>query len=283
MATAPRLSQELVVFYADRGPAGAGEDNTTASTTEGGATGNNKPALRRDLILATVIGWAPQTSGSACPPEKQHLDWIARGRPVTTSAGSLLEALPASEPVPGSDGARDAGSGDGSVHSVRYLRFLETAHARLLALGDDADPGIATAAGTVPDHSAPRCSSTSRPGVALAGQLSYYAQDRYTPIGPCTAETLRWDLAVGLAAAAELNRADGHRYVFCCPTHPGHHAHRESYGGYCFVNLAAVITRRLQPGSGGQYPKVAIVDVDYHCGNGITPNYLHIFTATGMF
>ncbi|NIP74187.1 MAG: histone deacetylase family protein, partial [Gammaproteobacteria bacterium] len=44
---------------------------------------------------------------------------------------------------------------------------------------------------------------------------------------------------------------------------PGHHAGRECYGGYCLINHAALAAELLTDAG-----KVAILDVDYHHGNG---------------
>jgi acetoin utilization deacetylase AcuC-like enzyme len=51
-------------------------------------------------------------------------------------------------------------------------------------------------------------------------------------------------------------------YALCRP--PGHHAGPDLYGGFCYLNNAAVAARYLQT----QGAKVAILDVDYHHGNG---------------
>jgi len=66
-------------------------------------------------------------------------------------------------------------------------------------------------------------------------------------------------------------------YALCRP--PGHHAAADLYGGYCYLNNAAIAARYLQ--SSGSRPsslpesralptptKVAILDIDYHHGNG---------------
>jgi acetoin utilization deacetylase AcuC-like enzyme len=53
---------------------------------------------------------------------------------------------------------------------------------------------------------------------------------------------------------------------------PGHHAAHDSFGGYCYVNHVAALARHLQqrqhPSSQQGNCRVAILDVDYHCGNG---------------
>jgi acetoin utilization deacetylase AcuC-like enzyme len=62
------------------------------------------------------------------------------------------------------------------------------------------------------------------------------------------------------AAQAILN---GEQSVFALCRPPGHHAGRDYAGGYCFINNAAVAAHWLS--SNG---KLALLDVDYHCGNG---------------
>jgi acetoin utilization deacetylase AcuC-like enzyme len=60
------------------------------------------------------------------------------------------------------------------------------------------------------------------------------------------------DLVAGGAPAA---------YALCRP--PGHHAGPGYYGGFCLLNNAAIAARSL-----ARLGRVAIVDVDFHHGNG---------------
>ena len=53
-------------------------------------------------------------------------------------------------------------------------------------------------------------------------------------------------------------------YGLCRP--PGHHAARGMLGGYCFFNNAAIVAEWLRREAG--FARVAILDVDYHHGNG---------------
>ena len=53
--------------------------------------------------------------------------------------------------------------------------------------------------------------------------------------------------------------------VFCATRPPGHHAGADFMGGYCFINNAAVATQTLLD-QGNE--RVAILDVDFHHGNG---------------
>jgi acetoin utilization deacetylase AcuC-like enzyme len=50
-------------------------------------------------------------------------------------------------------------------------------------------------------------------------------------------------------------------FALCRP--PGHHAGKDYAGGYCFINNAAVAAHLLS-----KKGSVAVLDVDYHCGNG---------------
>ena len=34
--------------------------------------------------------------------------------------------------------------------------------------------------------------------------------------------------------------------VYAMPTHPGHHAAKDSFGGYCYLNQAAFVVRLFQ-------------------------------------
>jgi acetoin utilization deacetylase AcuC-like enzyme len=51
-------------------------------------------------------------------------------------------------------------------------------------------------------------------------------------------------------------------FGLCRP--PGHHAHEDLCGGYCFFNNAAIATKHLIEEH--KVGKVAILDIDYHHG-----------------
>jgi acetoin utilization deacetylase AcuC-like enzyme len=99
---------------------------------------------------------------------------------------------------------------------------------------------------------------------ALDGRLSFYAFDISTPIVAGTYSAVRAAADTALTGATRL--ADGgERAVFSLCRPPGHHAGTDFYGGYCFINNAAVAAQHLIDRGAG---KVAILDVDYHHGNG---------------
>lgn len=70
------------------------------------------------------------------------------------------------------------------------------------------------------------------------------------------------DLAVASRAVDEV----ASRATYALVTHPGHHASFSNCSGYCYINIAAVIAQLLRKKKGLR--KVAVVDVDYHAGNG---------------
>jgi acetoin utilization deacetylase AcuC-like enzyme len=59
-----------------------------------------------------------------------------------------------------------------------------------------------------------------------------------------------------------LRAGDSLVYALCRP--PGHHAGPDFMAGYCYLNNAAIAAKALQSGT----DRVAILDIDYHHGNG---------------
>jgi acetoin utilization deacetylase AcuC-like enzyme len=89
-----------------------------------------------------------------------------------------------------------------------------------------------------------------------------WCTDAVTPIKRKTYEVARASAETALTGA-ELIR-DGLEktvYALCRPS--GHHAGPRVFGGYCYFNNAAAAAEYLLPEG-----KVAIVDIDYHHGNG---------------
>jgi acetoin utilization deacetylase AcuC-like enzyme len=82
-----------------------------------------------------------------------------------------------------------------------------------------------------------------------------------TPLTPGTWAAARAAASVAYTAAQCVLGGTSPVYALCRP--PGHHAGRAYYGGYCYLNNAALAARCLA-GSG----RVAILDIDYHHGNG---------------
>ena len=98
---------------------------------------------------------------------------------------------------------------------------------------------------------------------SLHGQLGYYAYDLASPILNHTWEAAYWSVQTALSAAALVSVSNEHiAYALCRP--PGHHAGIAFYGGNCYLNNAAIAANWLLQ----QGRRVAILDIDYHHGNG---------------
>ena len=94
--------------------------------------------------------------------------------------------------------------------------------------------------------------------------LGAFCFDTATPIVAGTAPAARAAVDVALSAARAVADGVPLAYGLCRP--PGHHAARAMLGGYCFFNNAAIVAEWLRRDGG--FARVAILDVDYHHGNG---------------
>jgi acetoin utilization deacetylase AcuC-like enzyme len=89
-----------------------------------------------------------------------------------------------------------------------------------------------------------------------------YLSDSTCPIGKGTWTAIVQSAELAFRGASALLHGEHHRaYAICRP--PGHHAGYDFVGGYCYLNNAAIAANCLRP-----LGKVAILDVDYHHGNG---------------
>ena len=140
------------------------------------------------------------------------------------------------------------------IHDESYLEFLCTAWAEWSAAGHRGE--------AIPDCWPARRMSQRRPR-GITGKLGYYAMAGETSISAGTWEAALAAAEVALSGAALLAEGANAAFALCRP--PGHHAARDLYGGYCFVNNAAAAAQYLRD-AGAQ--RVAILDVDFHHGNG---------------
>jgi acetoin utilization deacetylase AcuC-like enzyme len=80
------------------------------------------------------------------------------------------------------------------------------------------------------------------------------------------------DAALVLKSVESIVKGESDCVVYMIPTHPGHHAARDNFGGYCYLNHAAACADLLQKSEmfrkSASTTKVAVLDIDYHCGNG---------------
>jgi acetoin utilization deacetylase AcuC-like enzyme len=97
----------------------------------------------------------------------------------------------------------------------------------------------------------------------IDGKLSYYAFDAGAPLMAGTWHAVRRSADVALSAAEVIRAGANSAFALCRP--PGHHAQTDQFGGYCFLNNAAIAAQHLLDHGAG---RIAILDVDYHHGNG---------------
>ncbi len=96
---------------------------------------------------------------------------------------------------------------------------------------------------------------------SLLGLAGYYIMDLSACIVEGTFPAALASANCALSAAQAVGGGERSAFALCRP--PGHHAGKDYAGGYCFINNAAVAANWLS--SKGH---VAILDVDYHAGNG---------------
>lgn len=92
-------------------------------------------------------------------------------------------------------------------------------------------------------------------------RAGYFCIDTFTPV------TANAYVAAKSAVNAALTGADrllkGSRLVYSLGRPPGHHAESRAFGGFCYLNNAAIAADHLSLSG-----KVAFLDIDHHHGNG---------------
>lgn len=141
-----------------------------------------------------------------------------------------------------------------AVHDSAFVAFLETACERWQAAGFKGE-AIAS--------SWPARRMAMRRPEHIDGALGYFAISGETAITKGTFEAARAAVDVALTGVDLL--LAGERAVFALTRPPGHHAAFDMFGGYCFLNNAAIAAQALRLAGAG---RVAILDVDFHHGNG---------------
>ncbi|MCJ7592575.1 MAG: histone deacetylase family protein [Woeseiaceae bacterium] len=141
-----------------------------------------------------------------------------------------------------------------AVHNPGYVAFLEQAWNSWTATGRHGD--------ALPLNWAIRGLRQIEPET-IDGKLSYFSFDASTPITAGTWKAATSAANVALTGAANLLQGESCAFSLCRP--PGHHAASDYFGGYCFLNNAAIATQYLLDHGA---TRVAVLDVDYHHGNG---------------
>jgi acetoin utilization deacetylase AcuC-like enzyme len=142
----------------------------------------------------------------------------------------------------------------GDIHDFGLINLLQNAFERM---------ANEEASQTAIPNTFPRSHPLRHKPNAIWGQLGYYSFDTASPIFEHTWDVAYWNAQVAVSAAALINaKGSGVAYALCRP--PGHHAGPNFYGGYCYLNNAAIAANWLVQ----QGLRLAILDLDYHHGNG---------------
>lgn len=140
-----------------------------------------------------------------------------------------------------------------AVHDKEYLDFLASAWTEWLATAPQDSSTLLPATFALRRH-------PHKPK-SLLGRAGYYMMDLSACIVEGTYQASLTSANCALSAAESVVSGQRSAFALCRP--PGHHAGKDYAGGYCFINNAAVAANLLS-----QKGSVAVLDVDYHCGNG---------------
>lgn len=141
------------------------------------------------------------------------------------------------------------------VHAPGLVDCLQTAHQEWLASGRT---------GAAYPYTWPaRGMRTDRVPKDIEGKLGFYSFDCGTPITATSWQAIKSSVDVALTGVNLISAGEPSAFSLCRP--PGHHASASQFGGYCFLNNAAIAAQKfLDDGA----KRVAILDIDYHHGNG---------------
>lgn len=248
-----------------------------------------RDTLGRDEARAVVRAILERKYGNLCPPEYNEKVLAS----ITDDPVRLARPPKARPQVPTNHRALSIVVNEGhAIFHVRERGYVE-APVRIASILEGLKPAVPLAPVPVkhfPEHHITavhdralvdfirRCSASMPPGKStypyvfpirnrekppkdIALLAGYFCIDTFTPINANC-----WPAARGGAdcalTAAQLCLED-RRFSYALIRPPGHHAERRAFGGFCYLNNAAIAAHYLS-----RYGRVAVLDVDYHHGNG---------------
>lgn len=140
-----------------------------------------------------------------------------------------------------------------AIHTQRYLDFLKSAHAEW-ALIEGAAPDLMPSLRPL----APSLHASEH----IMARAGRFLMDFSAAITAGTWESARASAMTALTAAEMVLGGERMVYALCRP--PGHHAYANRASGFCYLNNTALAAQHLRL----QHPRVAILDIDVHHGNG---------------
>lgn len=135
-----------------------------------------------------------------------------------------------------------------AVHDAEFVRYLE----RMCASLKD-KPSVYPYVFPI--------RNPARPPRDMPIRAGYYCIDTFTPLHFNAWPAARRAVDCALTGAHAL--LQGRHFAYALVRPPGHHAERKTFGGFCYLNSAAVSAHYL-----AGHGKVAMLDIDYHHGNG---------------
>lgn len=135
-----------------------------------------------------------------------------------------------------------------AVHDKKYVSYFKTV-VKNIAPGKSIYPYVFP------------IRNNTKPPKELSVRAGYYCIDTFTPLNKNAYLAARKGVDCTLTAADAILHGSRAAYVLTRP--PGHHAEENVFGGFCYFNNNAIGANYLT-----KYGKVAILDIDYHHGNG---------------
>jgi acetoin utilization deacetylase AcuC-like enzyme len=140
-----------------------------------------------------------------------------------------------------------------AVHDEEYVDFLASSWTDWLATDSQDKSTLLPSTFALRRH-------PHKP-ISLLGRAGYYMMDLSACIVEGTYQAALASANCALSTAQAVAGGDQSAFALCRP--PGHHAGKDYAGGYCFINNASLAANWLSTKG-----KVALLDIDYHCGNG---------------
>ena len=141
-----------------------------------------------------------------------------------------------------------------AVHDAGYVDFLKQAPARWAAAGRPGD---------VMGYVWPVVGRRPLRLDRIDAQIGQYSFDAATPLTATTWDAAYWSTQSVLSATHAVLGGERAAFALCRP--PGHHSGADYLGGYCYLNTAAIAAQAARDAGRA---RVAILDIDYHHGNG---------------
>ena len=141
------------------------------------------------------------------------------------------------------------------VHDAEYTNFLRNCWRDWTVAGHGGE--------ALPTAWPSRRMNRMVPPRDIEGRIGYYCLAAETSISDGTWEAALAAASVALTGAAILSEGATAVFALCRP--PGHHAAVDMFGGYCFLNNAAIAAQFLRDAG---TTRIAILDIDFHHGNG---------------